>query len=296
MNIHCIFDEPAILGESALWHAEEQALYWVDILKPALHRLDMLTNQHQMWIMPLEISCIGLHSKNSLIAGLRTGFALITLPKGELSWITQPLNASERQEVMFNDGKCDRQGRFWAGTKDLLEKSPIAALYRLTSDGLCEKMADKFTVQNGPAWSPDNTTLYVCDSPLRVIYQYRFDSILGTISDRSIFATIPDHAGYPDGITVDSEGYVWNAHWDGWQVTRYAPNGKIDRVINLPVQRPTSCCFGGQDMTTLYITSARVHLSQEELKRGPKAGCVFAVETEIKGLQEPAFIFNQSSF
>jgi len=287
MHIECIYDKPAILGESPLWHPQEQVLYWVDIEKPALHCFDLKTQQHRMWSMPTAIGCIGLRATGGLVAAMRYGFASIALPAGEVTLLTSPL--TEADGVMFNDGKCDRAGRFWAGTKDLAEQADIGSLYKLDANNHCTEMAKGFAVTNGVAWSPDNTTFYVCNSPARIIYQYDFAIASGTLSNKRVFAELPAESGYPDGLTVDSEGGIWNAHWDGWRVTRYLPNGKIDAVIKMPVRRPTSCCFGGADLKTLYVTSASTRLSAEELKENPLAGCLFAVEVGAKGLLEPYF-------
>ena len=153
-----------------------------------------------MWKMPTEIGCIGLHA-DGLIAALATEFATIELPSGKINRVCQPLD--QRKDVMFNDGKCDRQGRFWAGTKDVAEHSPLGEFYRLTAEGLCTKMAEGFTVENGPAWSPDNKILYVCDSPARIIYQYDFDLNTGTINNRNIPASEARQLGH-GGVSLVS--------------------------------------------------------------------------------------------
>jgi sugar lactone lactonase YvrE len=285
--IHCIFSKRTILGESPLWGPRENVLYWVDIEKPALHRLDPASGQHRQWPMPAEIGSIGLHAKGGLIAALRYGFAHVRLPDGTITMIDTPI--TQAHGVIFNDGKCDRAGRFWAGTKDVRERDGIASLFQLDTHGQSQEVEHGFTVTNGIAWSPDNTRFYVCNSPARVIYQYDFDLAGGTLRNRQVFATLTEDGGYPDGLTVDSEGGIWNAQWDGWCVTRYLPDGCIDRVIDLPVQRPTSCCFGGPDLTTLYITSASTRLTPIELARNPQAGYVFSVETGIKGIREPEY-------
>jgi sugar lactone lactonase YvrE len=286
-SVTCIFDQPALLGESPLWHPQEKKLYWVDIEKKAIHRLDPTTQQHHTWPMPTEIGCIAMSAKDGLMGALRYGFARINLSSEEVCMLQTPITALDG--VMFNDGKCDRAGRFWAGTKDILEQSNIGALYRLDASLQCKEMARGFAVSNGFAWSPDNKYFYVCNSPERMIYQYDFDLKTGSISSPIIFAKLSEDSGYPDGLTVDSEGGLWNAHWDGWCITRYLPNGKIDRIIEMPVQRPTSCCFGGPDFKTLYVTSASTRLSAEELKQNPLAGCMFAVEVGVKGLPEPMY-------
>ncbi len=287
-NIECIYNKPALLGESPLWDPEEQVLYWVDIEKPALHCFDPQTKKHRVWSMPTEIGCIALRAAGGLVAAMRYGYANIALPSGEITMINTVL--TDADGVMFNDGKCDRAGRFWAGTKDLSEQADIGALYRLDATGHSTEITKGYAVSNGFAWSPDNTIFYVCNSPARIIYQYDFDIGAGSLKNKRIFAKLPDESGYPDGVTVDSEGGVWNAHWDGWRLTRYLPNGKIDDVIKMPVRRPTSCCFGGTNLTTLYVTSASTRLSAEELKQDPLAGCVFAVDVGIKGLLEPKFV------
>lgn len=288
MRIECIYDEPAILGESPLWHPKEQILYWVDIEKPALHCLNPQTKQHKMWSMPTAIGCIALRATGGLVAAMRYGFASIALPTGEVTMLTSLL--TDADGVMFNDGKCDRAGRFWAGTKDRAEQADMGSLYKLDANNHVTEMAKGFAVTNGVAWSPDNTTFYVCNSPARIIYQYDFAIESGTVSNKRVFAELPAESGYPDGLTVDSEGGIWNAHWDGWRVTRYLPNGKIDVVIKMPVRRPTSCCFGGADLKTLYVTSASTRMSVEELKENPQAGSVFAMEVGVSGLQEPYFL------
>lgn len=281
MEVNCIVKTPSILGECPLWHPIEEALYWVDIVKPAVHRWDPNTQEQKTWPMPSQIGCIALRAKGGLVATLETAFVAIEMPTGKITVLNDPLKGND--SVIFNDGHCDQQGRFWAGTKDLKEISPIATLYRLDPDASCHKMAEGFTVANGIAWSPDNTKLYICDSPERVIYQYDYSLKNGSIDNRRIFAKVPEEAGYPDGLAIDAEGYIWNAHWNGWRITRYAPNGSIDTVIPMPVKRPTDCCFGGPNLTRLYVTSASYRLSAKELQDNPLAGAVFAIETDIQG-------------
>lgn len=286
-QVDCVFDEPSLLGESPLWHPEEQALYWVDIEKPALHRFDPMTKQHDTWFMPTSITCIGLHAKEGLIAGMRHGFAKIMLPSGDMTMIYSPITDVER--LMFNDGSCDRAGHFWVGTKNLIGQENTGLLYRLDLNGHCTEITEGFSVTNGIVWSPDNAILYICDSLARRIYQYDFTIETGKLSHKRIFAQLSEESGYPDGLAVDSEGGIWNAHWDGSRITRYLPNGNIDEVISLPVRCPTSCCFGGPDLTTLYITSASTGMNEDELKQNPKAGCVFSIQVGVKGLPESSY-------
>ena len=283
-----VCDEMMLLGEAPLWHPVENNLYWVDIAGETLNRLDVNTQSIKKFNMPSQIGSIGWRAKGGLIAALSDRFAFINTETGVVETIVLPLQHT--REVMFNDGKCDRQGRFWAGTKDVAEKKPIGSLYCLDTEGKTKETIRGFTVSNGIAWSLDNSRMYICDSPTRQIYQYEFDSEQARLGRCHIFAQVPEAEGFPDGLTVDSEGYLWSCHWDGWKITRYKPTGEIDGVIPMPVPRPTSCCFGGPDLKTLYVTSASIRLSDSALMSAPLSGQLFAVEVGVKGLAEPAYL------
>jgi sugar lactone lactonase YvrE len=168
-------------------------------------------------------------------------------------------------------------------------RSPSGALHRIDPDRTWHRVVDGITVPNSLAWSPDGRRMYFADTPSRVILVYDFDPDAGLPRAPRVFARVPEGAGYPDGATVDAEGCLWSAHWDGWRVTRYAPDGRVDRVVELPVQRPTSCAFGGEALDVLYVTSASTRLRPDELARGPDAGGLFAVEACVRGLPEPRF-------
>jgi sugar lactone lactonase YvrE len=163
------------------------------------------------------------------------------------------------------------------------------ALWRIDASGTAEKMDDGFHICNGLGWSPDDTRMYFTDSGKRKIWVYDYDIDAGRIANRRLFAETPEETGVPDGLAVDAEGHVWSANWDGWSITRYAPDGQVNKMINLPVPRPTSCAFGGPDMTTLYITTARIRLSASVLLEAPLSGSVLAVETGVRGQVEPRF-------
>lgn len=284
-----IYDEIMLLGEGPLWHPVENCLYWVDIVAATLNRLDPAVKNIKKFKMPSQIGSIGWRAKGGLIAALSDRFVSIDTETGMTQTIALPLQ--QEHNVMFNDGKCDRQGRFWAGTKDIIEENPIGSLYCLDTSGKTTKMLNGFTVSNGIAWNIDNSRMYICDSPKRQIYQYEFDPIEGRLGrEFKIFAQVPEEAGFPDGLTVDSEDYIWSCHWDGWRITRYTPAGEIDSIIPMPVPRPTSCCFGGPDLKTLYVTSASVRLPASALVDAPQSGMLFALEMGIKGLAEPAYL------
>lgn len=286
MKLDVICQQIMVLGEGPLWHPMEKCLYWVDIVAATLYRLNH-DKSIGKFVMPSEIGSIAWRSKGGLIAALKDRFVTINTITGTIQNIALPLQGIKN--VLFNDGKCDRQGRFWAGTKDVVEQDPIGALYCLNNGDVTE-MLNGFTVSNGIAWNLDNSLMYICDSPARQIYQYEFDSKHGSLGEMHVFAQIPKEKGCPDGLTVDSQGYLWSCHWDGWQITRYAPTGEIDSVIPMPIPRPTSCCFGGPDLTTLYVTSASIGLTAAQVADAPQSGMLFAIETGIKGLPEPSYL------
>ncbi|MCX7121875.1 MAG: SMP-30/gluconolactonase/LRE family protein [Gammaproteobacteria bacterium] len=283
-SIHCVWEKPCILGEGPIWHPLEKVLYWVDIVKPELHCLNPRNNFHQSWIMPTDICCVAPNKKGGLIAALKNGITILNPVSNNVRYIAE-LN---KNKTMFNDGHCDRQGRFWIGTKDIAESNSNAGIFRLDNNKLIQQ-ADNFIVSNGLISSLDSKYFYIADSPNRIIYRYDFNVDTGEIGKRIIFAKISDDSGYPDGMTIDSEGYLWGCHFNGWRVTRYDPDGKIDRVIKMPVSAPTSCCLGGADLKTLFITSAKRDVTNVELKNQPLAGGVFAIDVDVPGVNEPCF-------
>lgn len=291
LKLHCAYESHCILGEAPIWHPIEKVLYWVDILKPALHRLDPELSHHDEWTMPTNICCIAPLKQGGLILALRTGIAIFHAETG-IHYLNHFLDQKNKL-IMCNDGHCDRQGRFWVGTKDLKESNPIGEIYMLAENGAIKKQDDGYTVANGLIADLASEYFYIADSPNRVIYRYAFDAKKGCISDKEVFATIPKAAGYPDGMTIDSEGCIWGAHFNGWRLTRYTPDGKIDTVIEMPVQAPTSCCFGGRDLKTLYITSAKRDVTDNELNNQPLAGCLFEISLPVGGVSEPMFDISQ---
>lgn len=286
MEVRVAYPAQDILGEGPLWIPEEQALYWVDIQAPALQRWRPECGAYQRWPLPNEIGSFALRRNGGALVALRTGFAFLDLETANLTPLLDP--EADRPYTRFNDGKCDRRGRFWAGTMDEAIPNTRGSLYRLDPSGKCQAIQAGIGISNGLGWSPDNRIMYYTDSVKHQIYAYDFDLESGAIWNRRVFAETPE-AYVPDGLTVDAEGYIWSAKWDGWKVVRYAPDGSVDLEIQLPVQRPTSCMFGGPELNHLYITSARVDLTAEELARQPQAGSVFVVETPTQGLPEPRF-------
>ena len=286
MKVNVAYQSDDALGEGPVWVPEEQVLYWVDILRPALQRWHPASGAYQNWAMPADIGCFALREQGNAVVALRNGFAFLDFGTGHLTPIADP--EAEIPSTRFNDGKCDRQGRFWAGTMDEEMPNTRGALYRMDADGSYQLMKPGIGISNGLGWSPDNQTMYYTDSGQRTIWAYDFDPENGAISNERIFAQTPQEY-VPDGLTVDAEGFVWSAKWDGWKVVRYAPDGSVDLEVQFPVQRPTSCVFGGPELSQLFITTASVGLSESELQEQPQAGSIFMVETHTKGLPEPRF-------
>ena len=286
-HVECVLPVPALLGESPVWCPGDKVLYWVDIKRPAIYRFDPATASTQTWPMPEHVGCIGLRQRGGAIAALRSGFAFVDFQTGAVCKLPSPI--LDGPDMRFNDGRCDRRGRFWAGTLHEARHPGTASLYRFDPDGCSTEMIGGVTVSNGIAWSPDSRTMYFADSWTRTIYSFDFDLDSGTLRNRRVFAEVPDGSGVPDGATVDAEGFLWSANFDGGCITRYAPDGRVDRVIQMPVQRPTSCVFGGEDFNILYVTSASLNLTAQQRIEAPLAGGVFTVDAGVKGLPEPRF-------
>ena len=279
----------AHLGESPLWHPVEKVLYWVDLPGKKLHRLDIQTMHEQTWSMPAEITCVAPNASGGVVAALGTGIALLNPISNKIEYQAL-LPEAVREITRFNDGHCDRQGRLWVGSIDLNEKKPLGGIFRFDQSHMLQQFSGDYICSNGVITDVDSRYMYICDSIKRVIYRYDFDATAGAIHNPVIFAKIPEDAGYPDGLTIDAEGFIWNAHYNGWRITRYSPDGKIDCVIKTPFYAPTSICFGGEDLKTLFITSSiRELTSLNQLSEQSLAGYLLSMETDIQGVLEPMF-------
>ncbi len=276
-----------LIGESPVWSQAEQALYWVDVEGKAAFRQGWSETVPRRWPLPEATGCCGLR-EGGLVLGMRTGFATLDTATGAITPVHDP--EADKPDNRFNDGKVDRRGRFFAGTKNIANRpDPTGAIYRLDPDRRATKVDAGISCVNGIAWSPDDRHMYACDTWRRLLYVYDYDAAEGRPANRRLFATMPETDGYPDGLTVDAEGYVWNAHYDGWRITRYAPDGRVDRVIRLHVRHVTSLVFGGPALDTLLVTSASLRLTPGDRAAQPLAGHVFALNPGVKGLAEPVF-------
>lgn len=274
-RVECVARVACILGEGPVWEAEANRLFWVDIKAPALFAISLATGSVRRWDMPEPLGAIGLRAKGGLVGAFRSGFAGIDIETGRVTPIGRVPGHPPGNR--FNDGHVDARGRFWAGTMDDGEKNPTGHLYRLGPDGHVERFETGFVVTNGIEWSADGRTLYFVESAARRIWAYDFDMDEGRPGRRRLLAELDPRSGYPDGLTIDAEDHVWSAHWDGARLTRYRPDGSVERVVPLPVPRTTSCCFGGPDLATLFVTSARVGLDDVVLAAAPLSGSVFAI-------------------
>lgn len=276
------------LGEGPVWSADEQALYWVDITRGEVHRWGPATAEHRWWPTGTEVGSLSLVAGGlSVVVATSDGFCTLDLSTGALREIA-PVEA-DKPGNRFNDGKCDRNGRFWAGSMERSELRGDAALWVLHPDGHAERKLEGVVCSNGLGWSPDGRTMYYTDSKTYRIMAYDFDPDQAAMTNGRVFAEDPRGRWTPDGLTVDAEGFVWSAKWDGWRVVRYAPDGRADRVVGLPVQRPTSVAFGGAHLDQLYVTTARWGLTGTELAASPLSGCLLVLGPGVAGLPEPSF-------
>lgn len=287
-EVTCVLDAKAVLGESPVWSARENALYWVDIPAPALHRLDLASGNLKTWKMPETIGCLGLRAKGGAVVALRNGFHFFDFDSGRLTAVTDP--EADVTTNRFNDGKVSPDGRFWAGTMDDEQlKRPLGALYRLDPDGSCHKMVADLIVSNGLAWSADGRTMFHSDSKAQVIWTYDHDPATGSIANRQEIARPTEEIGRPDGAATDMEGYYWSAGISSGMLNRWSSDGKLDRQIPMPCAAPTMPCFGGPDMKTIYVTSLRHNLSAEKLAAKPLSGSIFALRVDVPGVPVSMF-------
>lgn len=282
--VTCVLDAKATVGEGPVWSATEQALYWVDILEPALHRFEPATGATQTWPMPAAVGSFGLRRQGGVVLALRTGFHLFDLRTSRITILVNP--EAGQPENRFNDGKVAPDGRFWAGTMHDVassERQALGALYRLDADGSCHKVVEDLRVSNGLAWSPDGRIMYHSDSSAGTVWAYDYDLANGEIRNRRVFSQASEETGRPDGAAVDAEGYYWSAGIFAGVINRFAPDGSLERQIQLPCPTPTMPCFGGPDLKTLYITSLRENLPQDILETYPQTGGIFSVDVDVPG-------------
>jgi sugar lactone lactonase YvrE len=268
-----------LLTEGPRWHAERGELLWVDILGAALHRgrpgVDGALEPVQTITLDRHVGAVAPATRGGYVLAAGTGFLHVD-DAGTVRELAQP--EAGRSDVRMNDGACDAHGRFWAGTMAYDESPGAGALYRLELDGRCTTVLTGLTISNGIGWSADGATMYLADSGTGRVDAFDFDAISGDINRRRTIVAIDEPGVAPDGLTVDEDGGIWVALWGGGAVRRYGPDGALLTTLPLPVERPTSCAFGGPDRSTLFVTTARQGLDDSALSRQPHAGRVFRIE------------------
>ncbi|HEX4860613.1 MAG TPA: SMP-30/gluconolactonase/LRE family protein [Rhizomicrobium sp.] len=279
------------LGEGVQWDALGQALWWTDIQERKLYRYDWARQALESFSAPERVGSFGLiQGRSEIIAAFESGFALFDPRSGAQKWLARPDAAIAG--LRFNDGRVDRQGRFWAGTMDETEpRSARANLYCVDAAGRAVKRESGIMISNGICWSPDSKRFYFADSPLQKMYCYDFDPLTGAIANRRVFAETTGNA-HPDGACVDAQGYLWSAQWGAGQVARYAPDGTIERILKVPASQPTCVAFGGPDLDLLFVTCARDGLTAGQLAHEPSAGDVFVYKMGCIGLAENHFVLD----
>ena len=270
--------EPGLLSEGPRWHEERQELLWVDILDRGFHRATLTAggSLHRIRTMALDrhVGAVAPVSGGGYVLAAGQGFLFVD-DSGSVRELAQP--EAGHADVRMNDGACDPQGRFWAGTMAYDESPGAGTLYRLELDGRCSTVLAGLTISNGIGWSPDGGTMYLSDSGTGLVEAFDFDGVSGAISGRRTLVYIDQPGIAPDGLTVDEQGDIWVALYGGWAVNRYGPEGSLRATVDIPVAQVTSCAFGGGDRRILFVTTGRERLDEAELERQPDAGRVFSV-------------------
>ncbi|MBC8007358.1 MAG: SMP-30/gluconolactonase/LRE family protein [Prolixibacteraceae bacterium] len=293
IKIEQVTNPSYVVGESPVWRAAEAALYWVDIPSKLVCRLQVETGIVDTWSTAAMVGCIAFNREGTLIAGMEDGIYSLSLSPGMVNARQLAAPAFPTHNMRFNDGRCDRQGRFWAGTMhmDMAAAHPVGSLYRYAaSNGLSSPMESGLLTQNGLAWSPAGGLMYLSDShpKVQLVWVFDYDADTGTPHNRRLFVDMNLHPGRPDGAAVDVDGCYWTCANDAGQLLRFTPAGILDRSISLPVKKPTMCAFGGTNFDTLYVTSIRPQ-NDADLTEQPLAGAVFALRPGIQGLPETEF-------
>jgi L-arabinonolactonase len=292
----CVISSDDNLGEGCLWEVESQSLWWLDIARPTrIQRFIPATGEHKIWTSQLLLTAIAKRKSGGFVVGGEDGVYTFDPATGAVTPLCKP--ESDIPQNRMNDGACDPQGRFWLGSmmqnigpsgEDLEITTDSGNLFCIAANGQSTKVEHTIGVSNGPCWSPDGNTFYFTDSKNQVIHAYDFDGNNGTIKNRRVLNDSKNY-GYPDGSTVDAEGYIWSARWEGSCVLRIDPKGRIVTTIEVPATRVTCPVFGGPDLETLYLTTSRAHVDAATLARYPNQGGVFAFNPGVRGLLKNEF-------
>ncbi|HYC03970.1 MAG TPA: SMP-30/gluconolactonase/LRE family protein [Azospirillaceae bacterium] len=287
-QVDCVLDARAALGECPRWDATSKRLYWVDIARQELHRFDPATGTDEKRTFDQPVGCFAVRAKGGFVLAMRDGFWLLDEWEGTPRPV-EPQVEAHLPENRFNDGRCDAQGRFWAGTMDGTKKAANGTLWRLDPDLSLHRCASGTLTSNGLAFAPDGRTMYWSDTPNHIVRAYGLDPDTGALGAPRTFATFAWARGRPDGAAVDSEGCYWSALYDGGRVVRLSPEGRLLAEVAIPSRHCTMIAFGGEDLRTAYVTTAAQGLDAEELARRPRSGGLFAFRVDVPGLPEHRF-------
>lgn len=287
-TVEIALDARAELGEGPRWHMAEGRLYWVDIARRELHRFNPTDGSDEMRTFGQPVGCFAFRAGGGLLLAMKDGLALLD------GWDEAPRPFGEqilrdKPDLRFNDGRTDPAGRFWVGSVNMAKSARDASLYRVEPDGRIDLIESGMLTCNGAAFNADGTAFRHADTPSHQLRGYDVDPKTGALSNRHILRRFPEGRGRPDGGSFDAEGCYWTALFDGSRVVRLSNEGEILNTVELPVSRPTMIAFGGRDLRTAYVTSARTGLSDEQLAEQPHAGAIFAFHTDVPGLVEWPF-------
>lgn len=287
-----VYKGEALLGEGPCWDEVNQQLLWTDILAKKIHIYNPKTNTNKSFDVGQYVGAITICDHDELLLVTEKGFHFFQMDTEKLIPINDP--EEDIPTNRFNDGKCDPGGRFWAGTMAMNPTYPAGSLYRLNNDLTVKKMIPNVTISNGLAWDEKRNKMYFIDTPTKNIASYNYYKNSGEINERKTVIRFPSDYGDPDGMTIDQEGMLWIAGWGAGKVTRWNPlDGTLLSEINVPAKYVTSCAFGGKNCDILYITTARVGMSDEELNNQPLAGSIFSIKTNTTGFPSHKFIVNK---
>lgn len=276
------------LGEGAFWNHQTQELFWVDIEGKKLHIYNPSSKLNKTLVMPSRIGTVVPKDQDNAVVALEDGIYLVNTETSEITLFSDV--ESDKPYNRFNDGKCDPKGRFWVGSMSYDTKTKSAALYMLNPTGTIEKKQDSVTISNGIVWTKDKKIMYYIDTPLKNIRAFDYNNETGEISNERVAVVIADSLGFPDGMTIDENDNLWVGLWNGNGVGHFNPkSGKLIQKIQVPAQNVTSCAFGGKNLDTLFITTANLGMTEENIPLYPKAGSVFKYVPGVKGVKSSFF-------
>lgn len=279
----------AELGEGPVWDEQIQKLYWIDIVGKTVHRYDPVSAMQESWQLGQMVGCIVPITNEKLVCALQDQLLMLNTVSGETKYLAA-LEA-DLPDNRANDGKADAAGRLWVGTLHLPGENQHASLYSIDKNLVVKKQLDKLNMSNGLGWSPDNIIMYLIDTPNREVFQFDFSLTDGELSNQQLIFQFDESQGSPDGMCVDAEGMLWIAFYGGNSVRRFDPVTRAQLAeVAVAAENVTCCCFGGKELDTLYITTARQGMSDEQLKKFPDSGSVFSIKPGVKGVKGNRFV------